>query len=85
MKSNTKKVFRLIEFHSIILFKGIVKMLYGAFAAKLLALGTYGFIKIASESGYDAVFDFLGSVCIVIVALVATYLMGGNGKKGAKK
>ena len=85
MKINTKKASRLIGFHGLILLKGIARMLFGALTASILALGIYGFFMIPTEGGYDAVFDFLASICIICIALAATYLMGGHGKKGAKK
>lgn len=82
---NFKKLSRRVGFHGMILVKGFIKMLCGAGTAALFAIGIYGLIMIASEGGWAAVCDFLGSVGIIFIALVATYVMGGTGKKGAKK
>lgn len=85
MRSKFRRITRLIGYHTLVLIRGLAKMLYGTAAAALLALGIYGFIMVPSEGGYAAVFDFLGSVSIIVIALVAIYVMGGNIKKGARK
>jgi O-antigen/teichoic acid export membrane protein len=85
MKKDSKKTFQMIGFHSRVMFKGLMKMAYGALMAVLLTIGICGFIMVPSEEGYAAVSDFLVSSCTVVVALGGIYLMGGNPKKGAKK
>ena len=85
MKINFKKMSRQIVFHSKILFNGFIKMLCGAIFTAMIAVGTYGFTTIPTEGGYAAVSDFLVSTCMICVALGGMYLMGGTGKKGAKK
>ena len=85
MKKDVKKTAQRIGFHVKILLKGCFKMLYGAVMAGVLASGVYGFVLIPSEGGYAAVGDFLVASCLVCIALAGTYIMGGTGKKGAKK
>lgn len=85
MKINYKKMSREVGHHVLILFKGFFKMLYGAAMAGMIAAGVHGFVVVSTEGGYAAVCDFLVSICLIGLALVGTYLMGGHGKKGAKK
>lgn len=85
MNINFKKMSRQIGFHSKILVKGFIKMLCGGILTALIALGSYGLLMIPTEDGYVAVCDFLVSTCTLCVALGGMYLMGGTGKKGAKK
>ena len=85
MKIDLKKMSRAIVFHTQILLKGIVKMLCGALMTARIAGGISGFFNIPTEGGYAAVSDFLVSTCLVIIAVGGMYLMGGRGKKGAKK
>ena len=85
MKFKFRRIFRMIGHHALILAKGFTRMLYGASAAALLAVGIYGYCAVPSEGGYAAVFDFLGSICITVISLTAIYVMGGKGKKGAKQ
>lgn len=82
---NFRRTLRLIGYHFVILCKGFAKMLFGVATAALLVLGIWGFVQVSSEGGYAAVFDFLGSICIICIALGGTYIMGGRGKKGAKR
>ena len=85
MNINFKKMSRQVGFHSGILFKGFIKMLCGAVLTALIAVGSYGLFLVPAEGGYAAVCDFLVSICTLCVALGGVYLMGGTGKKGAKK
>ena len=85
MKINFKKTARKIGFHSMILFKGFIKMLCGSILTALIAVGIYGMFMVPAESGYTAVCDFLVSASILCFAIGGMYLMGGTGKKGAKK
>ncbi len=80
-----KKVVRMITFHSNVLLKGFVKMLYGATIAMLVAVSAYGFTGVPSEGGYAAVSSFLLSTCTMLVALGGIYLMGINAVKESKK
>ena len=85
MKIDSKKISRAVVFHTRILLKGFVKILCGAFITAVIAVGVYGFISVPGEDGYAAVCDFLISAALVLVALCGMYLMGGRGKKVAKK
>ena len=85
MKIDFKKASEWIQTHGPILGKGMLRLLYGAFTAGLFAVGICGLIRVASLGGWAAVFSCLGSVGCIIAALMATYIMGGTCKKGAKK
>ena len=78
-----KKAWKAVKFHAKIAWRGFYRTLYGAAVAGLIALGIYGFVSVASETGWTAVFDFIASCATLVVALANMYLMGGR-KKGAK-
>ena len=80
-----KGVMRTIGFHSKVMLRGIIRTLYGAAAAGLVGMAVYGFMAIPSEGGYMAVFDFIGAIATLVVALSAMYAIGGGVKKGAKR
>ena len=79
-KNFTKKV----AFHLGIVAIGLARTLYGAFIAGLIAFAIYGFVIIKAEDGYAAVFDFVASCAVLVIALCNVYLMG-NKRKGGKK
>lgn len=83
-KANFARVMEQVKFHSNILFKGLVRTVYGALVAWLIVIAIYGFIIIQSESGYLAVFDFIASCATLSVALRNMYIMGGK-KRGGRK
>ena len=80
-----KSVVRTIGYHGKILWKGFIRMLFGAATAGLLGLAIYGFIMVPSEDGYVAVCDFIGAIASTAVALSCVYVMGAGKKKGAKR
>ena len=85
MKTSFKRMSRTIGNHFGILTKGLIKMLWGTITALLIGFAIYGYVQVSTESGYAAVSDFLVATLTMCVALGGMYLMGGNGKKGAKK
>lgn len=83
MNKNFKNAIGCIIRHGKILWRGFVRMLYGAATAGLIALAVYGFIMIPMEGGYIAVCEFLGSTATVCVAMTSMYSLGcGKKKKG---
>jgi hypothetical protein len=81
-KVNYRNILEHLKFHSFVVLRGFVKTIFGAITAGMLGLAIYGFILIESESGYLAVFDFVGSCALVTVAMCNVYLMGGKRKRG---
>ena len=84
MKVDNKSFMKQAKFHADILLRGIGRTLYGAFITGLIATSIYGFLLIGQEDGYAAVFDFIASCAVLVVALCNTYLLGGK-RKGGKK
>lgn len=72
------------SFHASILLKGLGRTLYGTLIAVMFGVSFYGFVSIAHEDGYIAVFDFIASVATLAVAVCNMYCIGfkkGRGKK----
>lgn len=80
-----KKALRSLSSHGRVLFKGMVRTVCGALVAGMVGLAVFGFIQITKESGYNAVFDFVGAGSLVAIAVCCMYLMGGRKKGGFEK
>lgn len=65
-----------IRRHAKILFRGFMKVLYGAAVAGLVAVSVYGYSVIPSEGGYVAVAEFIVSSATMGVALCSMYAFG---------
>ena len=78
-----KKAWASVKFHTKVAWRGFCRTLAGAVIAGLVAMSVYGFISIKAEAGWTAVFGFVASCAMLIVALTNMYAMGKN-KKGAK-
>lgn len=78
---NARKAAWYICYHGQILLRGIAKVLYGAAIAGVAALAVYGFDGVTSEGGYVAVCDFIGAVCLTILALCGVYYFGSRPRK----
>ena len=76
-----KSAVNAIAVHGKILWKGFIRMLFGAATAGLVGLAVYGFIMIPSEGGWTAVCEFIGSTATVVVALNCVYVIGGAKKR----
>ena len=76
-----KSVAKAIAVHGKILWKGFIRMLFGAATAGLIGLAAYGFIMIPSEGGWTAVCEFIGATATVVVAVSCVYAMGGAKKR----
>ena len=81
---NFKEVMQLIGYHSTVVLRGLVKVLYGTATAGLMGLAMYGFLAIGRESGWTAVCDFVVAIGSLAVALTCTYAFGCKRKKGAR-
>ena len=76
---NVKKVFKCVAYHSMIVLRGLAKVLYGTVTAGLVVLAVYGFAAIPSEGGYAAVNDFLSAAICIVMALALMYFFGCKG------
>ena len=81
---NVNNILKQVKTHSMTFLRGIGRTLYGAFITGLIATSIYGFLLIGQEDGYAAVFDFIASCAVLVVALCNAYLLGGK-RKGGKK
>lgn len=81
MNINFKSAIKAAGRHGKILIKGFTRMLYGALTAGLIGLAVYGFIMVPSEGGYLAVFDFIGAIATICVAVACIYHQGGGKRK----
>ena len=79
-----KMAFEKVKFHLRIMWRGFYRTLCGASVACLTAMAIYGFVSVATETGWTAVCDFAASCATFVVALSNMYLMGGRKKGGAK-
>jgi hypothetical protein len=83
-KDDFKKALKKAQFHGGVLIRGLVRTLFGALNACLIAAAVYGFVLIQEEGGYTAVFEFIGACALVLIALANAYLLGCK-KRGAKR
>ena len=82
MKRKRNQVWQMIGHHSVVVLRGLVKVLYGTATAGLMGLAVYGFLAIGRESGWTAVCDFIVAILTMIVALISVYVFGCRGKQG---
>lgn len=81
---NFTNLMKQTKIHALTFLRGIGRTFYGAFITGLIATSIYGFWLIGNEEGYAAVFDFIASCAVLVVALCNAYLLGGK-RKGGKK
>lgn len=81
---NLQNLMKQIKNHINIFLRGIARTLYGAFITGLVAVAIYGFVLIKGENGYAAVFDFVASCGLLVLALCNAYILGCK-RKGGKK
>lgn len=82
-KVKIRNILAHASYHASILFKGFTRTLMGALIAGLFGIAIYGFVSIANEDGYIAVFDFIASLATLLVAVCNMYCLGKKGR--AKK
>lgn len=78
-----RSVWNTIGRHCKILLKGLLRVVYGAATAGMVALAVYGFVMISGEEGWVAVCDFIASMAAAVVALTCMYTQGLARKRGA--
>ena len=83
-KDDFKKALKKAQFHGGVLVRGLVRTVFGALNACLIAAAVYGFVLIQEEGGYTAVFEFIGACALVAIALANAYLLGCK-KRGGRK
>ena len=79
-----KMAFARVKFHLRIMLCGFCRTLYGAAVAVLIAMAIYGFVSVATETGWTAVCDFAASCATLVVAMSNMYVIGGRKKGGTK-
>lgn len=82
--NNIKNRLDNARFHASILLKGLARTIYGTLIAVLIGVAIYGFVSIANEDGYIAVFDFIASVATLVVAVCNMYCIGMKKRSGKK-
>ena len=65
-----------IGYHIMIMLKGFVRVILGAISAGLVGLAVYALVLVPGEAGYVAVGEFVGSVCLLVIACALIYLLG---------
>lgn len=65
-----------ISYQVKVILRGLVRMVWGTVTAGLVGLAVYGFIAIPNEGGYAAVCDFIGAICLLVLAFVSMYVQG---------
>ena len=81
---NIKNFVKQFRFYTDVFLRGLGRTLYGTFIAGLIATSVYGFSLIHGENGYAAVFDFIASCGLLVLALFNMYVLG-NKRRGGKK
>ena len=84
MKIKLEKFLKKVVYHLTVMARGLARTIHGAFIAGSIAFAVYGFVIIKSEDGYAAVFDFVSSCAILLIALCNIYVLGCK-RKGGKK
>lgn len=86
MSNKTKwkliRVWRMIRYHSVVMIRGVAKMLYGTAASGFLGLAVYRFLEVSRECGWTAVCNFIAASLIMIMALTGVYVFGCKRKRG---
>ena len=82
-KEKIQKTIAKVRFHTKIVVRGLLRMLYGASIAGLIGLSVFGFVCITRETGWAAVCDFVTSCATLFVAALNIYVMG-RPRKAAK-
>lgn len=81
---NFTNLFKTVRHHGKVLLRGLGRTIYGAVITGLFGTAVYGFVLIRGESGYAAVFDFVASISVLVIAFCNAYLLGSK-RKGGKK
>ena len=84
-KEQVKNIFAIIKTYFGILIRGMVRIIYGAAVAGMFAMSAYGFVSISSEDGWAAVFDFIATLAMLVIAFANVYVIGGGACKRGRK
>lgn len=75
-----------IKYQAKVIFRGLVRMVWGTVTAGLVCLAVYAFIVIPNEGGYAAVGDFIVAVMCLLLVSVSVYVQGvGSFKKAGSR
>ena len=80
-----KRFAKTVWFHTLVLLKGLKRVVLGATTASLIAFAVYGFRVIPTEGGYAAVGDFIAAIAMMTLGVLCMYAMGAGYKRGAKR
>jgi hypothetical protein len=69
-----------IKIHAQTFWRGLVRTVSGSAVAGMMALSVYGFISLSSESGWNAVFDFVAASSVLFISICCMYLLGSRKK-----
>lgn len=79
-----KRIAKAVWFHTLVLLKGLKRVVLGATTAGLIAFAVYGFRMIPTEGGYAAVLDFVAAIATMTLGMLCMYAMGAGYKRGAR-
>ena len=82
-KEKIQKTIAKVKFHTKIIVRGLLRMIYGTSVAGLIGLAVFGFSCITKETGWAAVSGFFISCATLVVAALNIYIMG-RPRKAAK-
>ena len=68
---NTKRV-------AMCFYKGIIRTVAGAAVFGVCAMSVVGFYRVAHDSGYLAVLDFVGAMAMLAASAEGIYFLGGG-------
>ena len=79
-----KKAGTKVKLHARILCRGFCRTIYGTAVAGLIAMAIYGFISVTTKTGWVAVFMFISSCAVLMIAVMHMYSIG-HGKSGGAR
>lgn len=81
---NTNKVTTVTWFHMRTFIRGLGRVIESTLVAGAAAGSVYGFTLISGETGYAAVWDFVVSSVMLVIAMVGVYAVGHRGRRYKK-
>lgn len=75
-KDKFREVLKCVRCYACVLGKGILRALHGTAVVGLFVVAVLGFVLVAKDGGYAAVFDFIAACFILAVALLNAFLIG---------
>ena len=74
-----------VKFHSIILWRGFCRTVFGTAVTILIVAAIFCFVSVPKETGWAAVCDFIVACVLLVEGLGNMYFMGRKKKSGAGK